>query len=81
MASQQAAGFAPGFAPDISREEVRARLGEPSFVLVNVLPREAFAAGHIPGSISVPVAELAGRARDVLPSTSQDIAVYCAGPT
>ncbi len=81
MGSQQAPDLEARFAPDISREEIQARLGEPSFVLVNVLPHEAFAAGHIPGSINLSVAEIPWQARDVLPDPSRDIAVYCASPT
>lgn len=72
---------APQSVPEISRDEIHARLGDPSLALVNVLPREAFAAGHIPGSVSLPVSEINERARDVLPSTSQEIAVYCATST
>jgi rhodanese-related sulfurtransferase len=68
-------------APEISRDEIRARLGDPSLSLVNVLPREAFAAAHIPGSVNLPVPEIPRRAREVLPGTSQDIAVYCAAST
>jgi rhodanese-related sulfurtransferase len=70
--------LAPG---EISREELLRRLHDPSLSLVDVLPREAFLAGHLPGSISLPVAEIASRAREVLPRTSLEIAVYCASPT
>ncbi|MGH7772630.1 MAG: rhodanese-like domain-containing protein [Candidatus Binatia bacterium] len=63
--------------PEISREEVLARLRDPSLVLLNVLPREAFAVEHIPGSINLPLSELDQRARELLPSTHQEIAVYC----
>jgi rhodanese-related sulfurtransferase len=72
-------GAAPGLL--ISRDEVRARLKDPSLVIVNVLPREAFLAGHIPGSISLPVTEINERARSTLPSLSQEVAVYCTNPT
>ncbi len=68
-------------APEISREEVLARLGDSSVVLLNVLPREAFTGGHIPGSVSLPVAEIPARAREVLPSPAQEVAVYCASAT
>lgn len=68
-------------APEISREEVLARLRDPSLVLLNVLPREAFAGGHIPGSVSLPVAEIPARAREVLPGTTRETAVYCASAT
>ena len=78
--SSELEAFAPGLL--ISRDELRARLKDPSLVIVNVLPREAFLAGHIPGSISLPVADINNeRAGSVLPSLSQEVAVYCANPT
>lgn len=67
--------------PEISRDEIRARLGDPSLVLVNVLPREAFAASRIPRSVNLPVPEIPQRAREVLPKPSLEIAVYCASST
>jgi rhodanese-related sulfurtransferase len=71
--------FPPGLL--IGGEEVRARLKDPSLVIVNVLPREAFLAGHIPGSISLSVTEINERAGLILQSPSQEVAVYCANPT
>ena len=71
----------PQEAPDISRDEVRKRLNDSSLVLVNVLPREAFAAEHLPGSINLPVSQINQKAREVLPNLSQEIAVYCASFT
>lgn len=65
----------------ISREEILARLQDPSLLLVNVMPKEAFAAGHIPRSINLPVAEIEKRARQVLPDMTREIVIYCAGPT
>jgi len=81
MASGRPDTSAAQSVPEISRDEVRARLGDPSLALVNVLPREAFAASRIPGSVSLPVPEIPQRAREVLPRPSQEIAVYCASST
>ena len=67
--------------PQISRAELVSRLNDPSLTIVNVLSREAFAAQHIPGSISLPGAELRSRAAVVLPDRDADIAVYCGSPT
>jgi rhodanese-related sulfurtransferase len=67
--------------PQISREELVARLHDPSLTIVNVLPHEAWKAQRIPGSLSLPVAEIAKRAAIVLPNRDADIAVYCASPT
>lgn len=66
---------------EISREEILARLRDPTLILLDVLPREAFAAGHIPGAINLPVSELKERAREVLKSALQEIAVYCTSDT
>lgn len=66
---------------EISRKEILARLRDPSLVLLDVLPREAFVAAHVPGSISLPVSELRRRARELLPNSAQEIAVYCASAT
>lgn len=66
---------------EISRKEILARLRDPSLVLLDVLPREAFVAAHVPGSISLPVSELRHRARELLPNSAQEIAVYCASAT
>ena len=67
--------------PLIALEELMRRLRDPGLAIVNVLPREAFLAGRIPGSLSLPLAEVGDRAREVLPRLSQDAAVYCGGPT
>ena len=65
----------------ISRDEILARLHDPALLLVNVMPKGTFEAGHIPRSINLPVAEIEERARQVLPDVTQEIAVYCAGST
>ena len=65
----------------ISREEILARLQDPAVLLVNVMPKETFEAGHIPRSINLPVAEIEKCTRQVLPDMTREIAVYCAGPT
>jgi len=67
--------------PQISREELVARLQDPSLTIVNVLPKEAWKAQRIQGSLSLPVGEIAARAAIVLPDRGADIAVYCASPT
>jgi rhodanese-related sulfurtransferase len=67
--------------PQISQEELVARLHDPSLTIVNVLAREAWRSQRIAGSISLPVAEIEARAGAVLPDREADIAVYCASPT
>jgi rhodanese-related sulfurtransferase len=78
MSSELTASAQSSDIPEISREEIQQRLHEPTFTLVDVLPREAYAAGHIPGALSLPVAEIQVRAREVLPDRAAEVAVYCA---
>ena len=49
-----------------------------TYVLLNVLPRAAFEAGRIPGSLNLPLGEIAERAHEALPSREQETIVYCA---
>ena len=65
----------------ISRDEMHRRFGDGSLVVVDVLPREAYQNGHIPGAISLPLAEVSSRASEVIPDRQADIAVYCASFT
>jgi len=65
----------------ISRDELLARLEDRALVIVNVTPKESFVEGHIPGSINLPVADIESKARQLISNASQEIAVYCAGPT
>ena len=67
--------------PQISRDELVARLHDPSLTIVNVLPASAWKAQRIHGSLSLPEADIATRAASVLPDRDADIAVYCASPT
>lgn len=67
--------------PQISRGELVARLNDPTLTIVNVLAREAWKAQRIPGSLSLPVADIPTRAAVVLPDKNADIAIYCASPT
>jgi rhodanese-related sulfurtransferase len=52
--------------------------GDTSMVLVSVLPRASFEAGRIPGSVNLPLEEIAERAGEVLPARDQETVVYCA---
>ena len=72
---------AAGHADVIDRAEIVARRADPEFVLVDVLARVSYEEGHLPGALSLPLAEIEGRARAVLPDRDADIAVYCASGT
>lgn len=63
---------------DISRDELKRRLHDPTLMIVDVLPRESYLAGHIPGAINLPLAEVESRARDLLPDPTAELAIYCA---
>ncbi len=65
----------------ISLEEIIARLEDRALVILNVMPKETYADGHIPSSINLPVAEIEAKARALISNLAQEIAVYCAGPT
>jgi rhodanese-related sulfurtransferase len=62
----------------MTRDELLARTDDGSLVLLDVRPREEYEAGHIPGSVSVPLGEL----KQTLESLPQDaeIVAYCRGP-
>lgn len=62
----------------VTREELaqRARAGE--VTVLDVRPAEEFRAGHIPGALSIPIAELKKRLAE-LPA-EQEIVAYCRGP-
>ena len=65
---------------EISREELYRRLGDPSLMVVDVLPQEAYKNGHLPRALNLPLAEVAQKARGLLPNHAE-IAVYCASFT
>jgi rhodanese-related sulfurtransferase len=62
----------------ISIDELRDRLRTGKAMLIDARPVEEYAAGHLPGAISMPVDELARRL-DELPR-SRMIVAYCRGP-
>jgi rhodanese-related sulfurtransferase len=65
----------------ISRAELSGRLEDRALAIVNVMPADSFRAGHIPGSLNLPIADIQSKARQRLSDLNQEIAVYCAGPT
>jgi len=62
----------------IGRDELVARLRGGDVVLVDVRPLEEFAAGHIEGARSIPLAELERRLAE-LPA-DREVVAYCRGP-
>lgn len=62
----------------VSNEELVRRVRAGETTLIDVRPREEYVAGHIPGAVSVPLADLKKHFRD-LPK-GRDIVAYCRGP-
>jgi hypothetical protein len=62
---------------EISREELREGLLNASLTVVDVLPPESYAMGHIPGAINLPLESIASIAHELLPDLHTDIIVYC----
>jgi rhodanese-related sulfurtransferase len=54
----------------------RVRAGE--VTLIDVRPHEEYVAGHLPGALSVPLAELANRSGEL--HKRRDVVAYCRGP-
>jgi rhodanese-related sulfurtransferase/DNA-binding transcriptional ArsR family regulator len=62
----------------VTAAELAARLREPDTVVVDVRSAAAYAEGHVPGAVSVPLQELLDRLGE-LPGDAEIIA-YCGGP-
>ena len=65
----------------VTLEEMRALVRNHSVTILDVLAREAFAAGHLPRAINIPVAEIRDRASLELPDRARRIIAYCGSPT
>jgi rhodanese-related sulfurtransferase/DNA-binding transcriptional ArsR family regulator len=61
----------------VTRDELTARLREGSVVVLDVRDAEEYAAGHIPGAINIPVAELQERLGQI--PTGHQVVAYCRG--
>lgn len=62
----------------IDRGELLRRLARGEVVLIDVRPQEEYAAGHIEGARSIPLAELEQRIAELPPDT--EVIAYCRGP-
>jgi hypothetical protein len=68
-------GAGPG-ASGVSLEDALARRERGEVVLVDVRSHEAYAAGHIPGALSITPREIEGRAAEIRRMDRQPI-LYC----
>jgi rhodanese-related sulfurtransferase/DNA-binding HxlR family transcriptional regulator len=62
----------------IPREELKRRMKTGDVVVIDVRPEAEFAAGHVAGARSIPVAELVKRLKEI--PKSKEIVAYCRGP-
>jgi rhodanese-related sulfurtransferase len=62
----------------LNRDELLSRVGDGEVIVLDVRPREEYEAGHIPGAVSIPLADLTGRMAN-LPAGAEIVA-YCRGP-
>lgn len=62
----------------VAAEELLRRVRAGEVTVLDVRPAEEYRAGHIPGAISIPVAELRDRLKE-LPK-DRDVVAYCRGP-
>ncbi len=63
----------------VSRKELYRRLRSGDrLVVLDVRPKDEFDAGHLPGAVSIPVAELERRLRQI--PKNREIVAYCRGP-
>ena len=62
----------------VPRDELLKRLSQGLVTVIDVRPEEEYAAGHVPGAVNVPPAELEKHLRALDPQ--QDVVAYCRGP-
>lgn len=67
-----------GLFEPVDRDALIARVARGEVTILDVRPAEEYRAGHIPGAISVPLADLERRLAE-LPRT-REIVAYCRGP-
>ena len=68
--------------PEVSPDDVRARLGAASKpVVLDVREKEEFRQGYLPGAVSLPRGFLEMRVEETVPDKSTPIVAYCAGGT
>lgn len=66
--------------PEVSAEDVRAKLPQQPFLL-DVREKEEFRQGYIPGAVSLPRGFLEIQVEDKIPDKNTPIIAYCAGGT
>jgi rhodanese-related sulfurtransferase/DNA-binding HxlR family transcriptional regulator len=62
----------------VPAKELLARIRKGLVTLLDVRPPEEYAAGHLPGAVNIPLAELEKHLDEFRPN--QEVVVYCRGP-
>jgi rhodanese-related sulfurtransferase len=62
----------------VDNEELARRVRSGEVTVIDVRPREEYAAAHIPGAISMPLAELPRRVKEL--PRRREVVAYCRGP-
>jgi len=62
----------------IDRDRLLARIRNGTVTVLDVRPSEEYDAGHLPGAVSIPLAELERRIREI--PRGKEIVAYCRGP-
>jgi rhodanese-related sulfurtransferase/DNA-binding transcriptional ArsR family regulator len=63
---------------EISRGELLRRAGSGEVIVLDVRPDAEYLAGHIPGSVCIPIDELSARLADI--PADAEVVAYCRGP-
>lgn len=66
---------------NIDLDELKTRLTDGRTRVLEVLPRQYYDEGHLPGALQVTNAELAARAAELIGDRAAPVVVYCSGPT
>ncbi|MFP3874207.1 MAG: ArsR/SmtB family transcription factor [Thiohalophilus sp.] len=64
----------------IPRDELLARARDGHVTVIDVRPSEEYAAGHLPGAVNIPLAELEQHLAELGQDKDQEIVAYCRGP-
>jgi rhodanese-related sulfurtransferase/Fe2+ or Zn2+ uptake regulation protein len=67
-----------GLLEAVDQGEVLRRVQDGDVTVIDVRPTTEFAAGHLPGAISMPLDELEARVREL--PTDREVVAYCRGP-
>jgi len=62
----------------VDRPTLVSRLRAGEAILIDVRPHEEYAAGHLPGALSIPLDELASRLKEL--EKGREVVAYCRGP-